>query len=335
MSSTRAWRAATGLILLLLTACGGPSEGEPVRITVPRGSGLGAVSDTLANRDVVQWPFGFRLYARFRGAERSIKPGVYEVQPGTSWATLLDKLTSGDVVTQRIVVPEGWTARQIASRLSPLTGVPEDSIARLLADSTVAEQHGVPGPTLEGYLYPASYNVPLGTPLEEIIRGMVRTYQQAWTPEMRARADSLGMSERAVVTLASIIEAEARVWGERDTISAVYHNRLRRGMRLQADPTVQYALGQRQARLLYAHIDDVADHPYNTYSHAGLPPGPIASPSRGAIEAALDPADVDFLFFVARPDGTHIFTRTYAEHNAARRQLRQQARQVESEAPSR
>jgi UPF0755 protein len=164
---------------------------------------------------------------------------------------------------------------------------------------------------------------------------MVRTYQQAWTPEMRARADSLGMSERAVVTLASIIEAEARVWGERDTISAVYHNRLRRGMRLQADPTVQYALGQRQARLLYAHIDDVADHPYNTYSHAGLPPGPIASPSRGAIEAALDPADVDFLFFVARPDGTHIFTRTYAEHNAARRQLRQQARQVESEAPSR
>ncbi|HEV2132493.1 MAG TPA: endolytic transglycosylase MltG, partial [Longimicrobiaceae bacterium] len=320
MSSTGAHGAATGLILLLLTACGGPSEGEPVRFTVPRGSGLGAVSDTLANREIVQWPFAFRLYARFRGADRSLKPGVYEVQPGASWATLLDKLTTGDVVTQRIVVPEGWTARQIAGRLSPLTGVPEDSIARLFADSAVAEQHGVPGPTLEGYLYPASYNVPLGASLEEILRAMVRTYQQTWTPEMRTRADSLGMSEREVVTLASIIEAEARAWGERDTISAVYHNRLRRGMRLQADPTVQYALGQRQARLLYAHIDDVADHPYNTYSRAGLPPGPIASPSRGAIEAALNPADVDFLFFVARPDGTHIFTRTYAEHNVARRQ---------------
>ncbi len=314
-------------LVLLFAACGSPREGEPVRFSVPRGAALGAVSDTLAARDIIQWPFAFRMYARLQGAERDIKPGIYEVQPGTSWSSILEKLVRGDVVRQRIVIPEGWTTRQIAGRLSLATEVPEDSVLGLLSDSATAAEYGVPGPTLEGYLYPSTYAVPLGTPLQELIRTMVRTYQQAWTPEMRARADSVGMSEREVVTLASIIEAEARVWGERDTISAVYHNRLQIGMRLQADPTVQYALAERQARLLYAHIDEVADHPYNTYRHAGLPPGPIASPSRGAIQAALYPADVNFLFFVARPNGTHIFTRTLAEHNAARRLVRQQAQQ--------
>jgi UPF0755 protein len=159
------------------------------------------------------------------------------------------------------------------------------------------------------------------------VRVLTRRYQQVWTPALRARADSVGMNEREVVTLASIIETEAKVWDERPVVSAVYNNRLRIGMRLQADPTVQYALGSRQSRLLYSHIRDVADHPYNTYTKSGLPPGPIASPSGGSIRAALYPADVPFLYFVARPDGTHVFTRTLAEHNAAKRQS-QRARNV-------
>ncbi|CAN5729683.1 endolytic transglycosylase MltG [soil metagenome] len=313
-----------GLIVLLLAGCGGGSQnGDSVRLTIPPGSGLGAVSDSLAANEVIQWPFAFRLYARAQGAERSIRPGTYEMEPGSSWAVVLDKLVRGDVVTQRITIPEAWTARQIAIRIGETLQIPPDSVLRVLHDSSAAETHEVPGPTLEGYLYPATYVFPLGVDLSRTIRDMVAAYQRAWSPELRARADSLGMSEREVVTLASIIEAEARVWGERDTISAVYNNRLRRGMRLQADPTVQYALGERQARLLYAHIDEVADHPYNTYRRDGLPPGPIGSPSREAIHAALYPADVGFLFFVARPDGTHIFTHTYAEHNVARRQVRQ------------
>jgi UPF0755 protein len=158
---------------------------------------------------------------------------------------------------------------------------------------------------------------------------MIERYNQVWTPERIARADSLGMSIRDIVTLASIVEKEARQWGERDTIAAVYHNRLRIGMPLQADPTVQYALGEHQTRLLYEHIVAVEDHPYNTYGRRGLPPGPIASPSTGAIDATLHPADVNFLYFVARPNGTHIFTRTLNEHNNARREVARLAAQMQ------
>lgn len=304
---------------LLLAGCGGGGEGETVRVTIPEGSGMAAVSDSLAAHDVIGWPSGFRLYARFQGAERSVKPGVYELRQGSRWGDVLDKLVSGDVVQVRLTIPEGWTARQIAARIAEVAGAPVDSVLALVADTAAAERWDVPGPTLEGYLYPATYSFPAGTPPRRMVQALVDRYRRAWTPEMRARADSLGMSEREVVTLASIVEKEAKVWTERDTIAAVYHNRLQIGMPLQADPTVQYALGTHQSRLLYSHIDDVADNPYNTYRRRGLPPGPIASPSTGSIQATLNPADVDFLYFVARPNGTHVFTRTLAEHNAAKR----------------
>ena len=147
---------------------------------------------------------------------------------------------------------------------------------------------------------------------------MTERYRGVWTPARRAALDSLSLDEREVVTLASIIEAEALRAEEMPIISGVYHNRLRIGYLLQADPTVMYALGGRRARLLYAAIDSVADNPYNTYTQPGLPPGPIGAPGEAAIEAALRPADVDFLYFVARPDGTHIFTLSLQEHNQAR-----------------
>jgi len=290
-----------------------------VRVTVPEGSGMAAVSDSLAVRGVIRWPGGFRLYAQVRGDERSVKPGVYEFRQGSSWKDALDKLVSGDVLLLRITIPEGWTGRQIASRLAEAAETHVDSVLAILADTTAPDEWKVPGPTLEGYLYPATYSFPVGTSPQQMVRVLVDRYRKAWTPAMRARADSLGMTEREVVTLASIVEKEAKVWTERDTIAAVYHNRLRIGMPLQADPTVQYALGAHQARLLYSHIDSVAENPYNTYRRRGLPPGPIASPSRGSIEATLNPADVDYLYFVARPNGTHVFTRSLAEHNAAKR----------------
>lgn len=316
--------ACAALPLLLAAACGGnPADGAaPVRVTIPSGSGLSAVTDSLAAHDVVERPLLFKLYARAKGAAARIKPGVYEFVPGSSWASVLDKLVAGKVLTLTLTVPEGWNARQIAARVAAASGVSADSVAAILVDSASARRFAVPGPTMEGYLYPATYTFPVGTPAEQIIQRFVRRYQAAWTPERRARAEQLGLSEREVVTLASIVEGEARVWGERDTIAAVYHNRLARGMRLQADPTVQYALGERQRRLLFSHIEDAADSPYNTYTHGGLPPGPIGSPSEGALDAALNPAAVDYLFFVAGPDGRHTFTRTFAQHRAAARQAR-------------
>ncbi len=312
------------MMALGVAACGGDAEGPPVRFTIPEGTGLSAVADTLATRDIIEWPGLFRLYGQAKGASGDIKPGVYEVQAGTAWGEILEKLVDGDIVRESLVVPEGWTATQIATRIAALSEIPADSVMPLLLDTAAAGEHGVPGPTLEGYLYPATYVLPVGISASATVQAMVRRYKQVWTSELRALADSAGLSEREVVTLASIVEKEAKRWTERDTIAAVYRNRLRIGMPLQADPTVQYALGSHQRRLLYSHIADVADNPYNTYTHAGLPPGPIASPSEGSIRAVLQPADVPYLYFVARPDGTHVFTRSLAEHNAAKNRIRRE-----------
>lgn len=306
------------LLVLFASGCGGTDQ--QARVTIPRGSSLSAAADSLAARGAIGSPGAFKLYARLRSRGRAIQPGIYDIPVGAGWSDILQKLVTGDVAKTRFTIPEGWTTNQIAQRIAAVAQVPVDSVLRVLADTAAASRFGVPGPTLEGYLYPATYVLPVGSDLGDVIRTLTRRYQQVWTPALRARADSVGMNEREVVTLASIIETEAKDWNERPLVSAVYNNRLRIGMRLQADPTVQYALGSRQSRLLYSHIRDVADNPYNTYTNRGLPPGPIASPSAGAIRAALYPADVPFLYFVARPDGTHVFTRTLAEHNAAKRQ---------------
>ncbi|HEX8246350.1 MAG TPA: endolytic transglycosylase MltG [Longimicrobium sp.] len=322
--------ALSAMLAVVAAACasdgGGNPHGPPLRVTVPAGASLPVVSDSLAKRGIVDSEPKFRRYAKAQDAAAKIKPGIYEFRAGESWKVIVGKLVRGDVVKARIVVPEGWTARQIAARVAAQLGGNADSVYARLADTAAARKFGVPGPTLEGYLYPATYVFPLGTSVDRAVAEMVRRYKSAWTPQMRAQLQAGGMSERDAVALASIVEREAKDWRERPTIAAVYRNRLQKRMRLQADPTVQYALGQQRARLLYRDISSVAANPYNTYTHAGLPPGPIASPSQGAIQAALAPAAVDYLYFVARPNGTHVFTRTLAEHNAAKRAAHAEAR---------
>jgi UPF0755 protein len=206
----------------------------------------------------------------------------------------------------------------MAPRIAEMVERPADSVRAWLSDPDAHLPWGVPGPGLEGYLFPDTYRFARGVALDVVIEAMVRRYQRAWTAGRRARLEALEMSENELVTLASIIQAEARRVEEMPTISAVYHNRLRLGYRLQADPTVLYALGGRRDRLLYAAIDSVADNPYNTYTQRGLPPGPISAPGEAAIHAALYPADERYLYFVARADGTHIFTNSLEEHNRAR-----------------
>src|SRR5690606_30650157 len=198
----RRWSLVALLLVFLgfLTACGGGSpSGEPIRFTVPQGSGFGAVTDSLASHDLVEWPTLFRLYARFKGVERDVKPGVYEMQRGLAWSAILDKLVDGDVVQMTVVVPEGWTLAQIVPRIAEATGEPADSLLETMLSEEAAERYGVPGPTLEGYLYPATYVLPVGVSADVVIRGMVERYKQVWTPERQALADSLGMSEREVV----------------------------------------------------------------------------------------------------------------------------------------
>jgi UPF0755 protein len=314
--------APIGALLLFMVGCGG-EPGPVERFVVPEGAPVAAVADTLASHGVIRWPRLFALYVRLKGADSAIKAGTYELPRGAGWSRALDAVVAGRVVTVAVTIPEGWTLKQIAERIAPIAGRPADSIARRLLDPALADSLGAPGPTLEGYLFPDTYRFAQGVPVQRIAAEMLEHYRKVWTPERRAALDSMGMDEREIVTLASIIQAEARWEDEMPLISAVFHNRLRRRMRLQADPTVQYALESHQTRLLYRHIESVADDPYNTYTHAGLPPGPIGSPGRAAIDAALHPAPVPYLYFVARNDGRHEFSRTLREHNRRIRRLRQ------------
>jgi UPF0755 protein len=325
--------AVVGLLLAVLGAAtwfattppgGGPGVDESVEIVVPPGAGALAIGKQLRSAGLIRYPRLFALAARARGVEASLKAGRYRVAGGMSWGEILDVIAAGEVVTFPLTVPEGFTVRELAPRVAEATGVETDSVARLAMDSTFVAELGVPGPTLEGYLFPETYRFAEGLAPGDVLREMVERYKAYWTPERRARLDSLPLDERGLVTLASIVEEEARVGEERPIIAGVYTNRLEIGMLLQADPTVQYALGEPKARLLFADIDRVADDPYNTYTHAGLPPGPIASPGASSLDAALYPADVPYLFFVARPDGSHEFTRTNREHVNARNRIRRE-----------
>ena len=307
----RAWMGC-----LVVLGCSGPT-GSPVELTVPVGATLDVVSDSLAARGVIARAGAFQLYARIRGDDRHIRAGRYRLTPGTSWGEILDALTEGRVVTVRMMVPEGSRLPQIVPRIAAVSEVPDSAVLGVLGEPDGAERYGVPGPGLEGYLFPDTYLFASGVPVAVVVEAMTRRYRLVWTPERRARLDSLGMTERELVTLASIVQAEARKVEEMPRIASVYHNRLRRRWLLQADPTVLYALGGYRERLLFAAIDSVADHPYNTYRQPGLPPGPIGAPGEQAIVAALYPATEPYLYFVAWPDGSHVFSRTLAEHNRA------------------
>jgi UPF0755 protein len=305
-------------LALLAASCGGSPEGEPLQITVPRGASLHDVTDTLAARGVIERPPLFRAYVRIQRADRAIKAGVYRFRRGEPWQEIVASLRDGRVVSVPMTIPEGWTLAQMVPRLAAATGLPEDTVrARLRADS-LAERLSVPGPGVEGYLFPDTYRFTPGVSLDVVLDAMAQKYRSFWTPERRALLEQTGLTEREAATLASIVQAEARKLEEMPTIAAVYLNRLERGIPLQADPTVLFALGGPRERLLYAAIDSVEDHPYNTYRRAGLPPGPISAPGQAALEAVLRPADVDYIYFVARPDGSHVFTRTLAEHNRAK-----------------
>jgi UPF0755 protein len=313
--------------VLLLAACGVEPNGETMEVVVPRGASFGSVVDTLAERGVIDGRAKpvFRVYGRLRKVDTGIRAGRYEFRAGESWNRILTDLTEGRALTVRLVVPEGFTLDRMAARIAVATELPPDTVrARLLSSDSLAAELQVPGPGLEGYLFPDTYFLEPGTPLEEVLSVMVRRYQAYWTPERRARLEEIEMTEREVVTLASIIQAEAIWTREMPTISSVYHNRLRIGQALYADPTVLYALGGHRERLLYAAIDSVADNPYNTYRHPGLPPGPIGSPGEQALDAALRPEETPFFYFVARPDGTHVFTATIDEHNLAKAQARRE-----------
>lgn len=275
-------------------------------------------------------PRAFALYAKFTGKDRAIKAGEYDLSPALTPIAILDKLVQGQVKMHEVTLPEGLRLDEIAMRLQA-AGISdaEEFLARA-RDPVVARRNGLSADSFEGYVYPETYRFRRDTPPEELLACMVGELRKRLTAEDFAAIEKSGLSLHQVVTLASIVEKESVPGPERPLIAAVYRNRLDIGMRLQSDPTVIYGVLQTQGAFdgNLKIVDLRADNPWNTYTRSGLPPGPIANPSLDAIRAVLSPADVSYLYFVSRNDGTHAFSTTLTEHNRAvkRYQMRSQAK---------
>ena len=308
-------RGALAAVLVVgVAACGTPSVGT-VRVVIPPGSSFRVAADSLKRAGVVRSARLFRIYASLGGHDRRIRAGTYLMSRGMSWGAVVKALTNGTGLIHTVTVPEGYSIIDIVLLLARSLGVQPESVEVATRDSAMRRRLDVPSPTLEGYLFPDTYSFPDGTTGRAAVETMVRRFEQVWDPQWNSRLQSLAMNRHAVITLASIVEKEARLAPERPVIAAVYLNRLRTGMRLQADPTVQYAHGVHVPRLMYKDL--LIESPYNTYKYAGLPPGPIASPGRASIVAALSPAAVPYRYFVAHLDGHHEFHVDFASHSRA------------------
>ncbi|HKV70448.1 MAG TPA: endolytic transglycosylase MltG [Gemmatimonadales bacterium] len=305
-------------LLLLLAACSStPARGPQIDVTIPRGATFDVAMDSLSARGVVPHPFWFRLWARFQGLRSNLKSGTYAFHADETWRVIAEALSTGRGALVHFTTPEGLMATEVADLAQSRLGIPRDSFLLAIRDPDLKAEVDVPAnaPTVEGYLYPTTYLVPAKITSHDLARAMVREFLGQWDSSWTATLDSQHLSRQAIVTVASIVEAEVRYDPDRPYVAAVYLNRLRRGMRLEADPTVIYAYGHRLKRVFEKNL--LIRSPYNTYLHAGLPPGPIAQPGRASLEATVHPADVPYLYFVAQPDGKHIFSVSYAEHLAA------------------
>ena len=312
----RVWTRILPVLILGAFACGTAPAGEPMQINVPPGSSLSDVADTLEARGVISSTRWFRLLGRIRGIDTQLRPGRYELTPGSSAGELLDQLATAESMELRITLPEGGTIWDLARNAQASLNIPADSILAAARDSALRAEFGITAPTVEGWLHPDTYFFGAFDNALQVVRRFLEARSERWPADWRVRADAVDLDQDEVLSLASIVEAEAFLAEELPRIAAVYRNRLRIGMALQADPTIQYAYlldrGRREERLF--NRDYAYQSPYNTYLHSGLPPTPIGNPSDAAIEAVLSPAATRELYFVARGDGGHVFAESYEQH---------------------
>ncbi|MCK4384752.1 MAG: endolytic transglycosylase MltG [candidate division Zixibacteria bacterium] len=301
------------------------AEGDSVYVIIKHGDNMSRIVDRLNEANLIKDGTGLLILAKLLGKDRHIQAGRYDFEKGMSLYSVFNRLVKGDVALNEVTIPEGLTIKQIAGILRREIEIDSSEFVRVAMDSQFAQNNmDIPVSNLEGYLFPDTYKLSWGMPPEKVAQILVEQFKKTFTDSLLRRAEEINFSLSEVVTLASMIEAEAKDGEEREMISAVYHNRLKRGMLLQCDPTVIYALSELDRPLLLKDLK--IDSPYNTYKYPGLPPGPICNPGKASIFAALYPADADYLYFVAKGDGTHIFSTTLKEHNKAKIKIKRAGR---------
>ncbi|MHB1125427.1 MAG: endolytic transglycosylase MltG [Bacillota bacterium] len=298
-----------------------PQSIPAVLLTIPPAASTAQISDLLSQKGLIRNAWVFRIQAMHTGQDKKLRAGEYMISPSESLREILNKLTKGQTVTYSFTIPEGMTVLDAADLLSKKGFVDRQRFLEQLEQGEFsfpyADQLSEKQNRLEGFLFPDTYSVSRGTTEKEIIQMMLNRFIRVYQAQLEDGVAKSTLSLRDIVTIASLVEKEARVHGERGRIAGVIYNRLSVDMPLQIDATVLYALGGHKPRLTY---DDLkVDSPYNTYQYKGLPPGPIANPGVKSLHAALNPEKHNYFYYVAKSDGTHEFSKTLAEHNAAKR----------------
>jgi len=291
-------------------------------VTIAQGAGSVAIGRSLADARVVRDERIFRLALWWSGEGRNLQAGEYRFERPLNALEVIERLKRGDVYARRLTFPEGLTIEEMAKLYEQREFGKARDFIEAANDAERIRDLDPDAADLEGYLFPETYPVPRGTPASKLIDAMVGRFRAVYGDDMRVRATSQGMTTRQLVTLASLVEKETGKPDERPIVAAVYRNRVKIGMPMQADPTIIYALEKSHrydGNIRRADLD--LDSPYNTYKFPGLPPGPIASPGKASLEAALNPADVRYLYFVSRNDGSHVFASTLEEHERNVRQF--------------
>ena len=285
-------------------------------VEIPAGTGPAAMGRRLADAGIVRSPEAFRLAVWLKGSGRRLQAGEYRFDRPLSPAEVVDRLARGDVYVRALTFREGLTIREMAAVYEQAGFGQASEFIAASRQAALIQAIDPEARDLEGYLFPDTYTLPRSATAAHLVERMVGQFQKVLTPELKSQAAERGMSVRELVTLASLVEKETAKADERPIVAGVYANRLRIGMGLQCDPTVIYALmlaGRYDGNIRRGDLQ--IDSPYNTYRYAGLPPGPIAAPGAASLQAAADPADVPYLYFVSRNDGSHIFSTTLDEHN--------------------
>ncbi|MBW2568906.1 MAG: endolytic transglycosylase MltG [Deltaproteobacteria bacterium] len=301
------------------------NSNETDRIVVIKpGQGFTATLNSLKDTGVIKNPIRFEMIARIKGYDKKIKAGEYLLSSSMPPIKILETIVKGKVRLYKVTVPEGYNIRQTASIMNMANLATKTDFLKAATDALLVRENGIDAETFEGYLFPDTYCFPKNITSKGIITTMVEQFRAIFTPEWKNQAKKLNLTIHQVVTLASIIEKETGAQIERPIISSVFHNRLRKKMRLESDPTVIYGIKNFDGNITRKHLSKPTS--YNTYKIRGLPPGPIANPGLKAIEAALFPEKTNFLYFVSKGDGTHKFSTNIADHNRAVRkyQLRKQ-----------